>query len=190
LDVVVLSADDPFPGNVLPRGPYRESASALERADAVLITRRTATFQQAGAIAHTVERAWPGRLAGMLALAAGDLVREDGSPGDVPAGDVLAVCAIARAEAFGSAVGRLTGGRVELVSFPDHHRFDRRDVARLRRIAGARPLMVTEKDAVKLVAWRGELGDVLVLRDALRWERGEDEMRDRLLAAVREAEAA
>ncbi|MBT8488149.1 MAG: tetraacyldisaccharide 4'-kinase, partial [Gemmatimonadetes bacterium] len=40
LDVVLLSAADPLPGAVLPRGPYREPLSALRRAGVVVVTRR------------------------------------------------------------------------------------------------------------------------------------------------------
>jgi tetraacyldisaccharide 4'-kinase len=184
LDVVVMSADDPFPGHVLPRGPYRERPSAVERADAVLITRRAAKAESAFALARTVERTWPGRMAGVLALVAGDLVRWDDELAETPTGDVVAACAIARPEVFADKVRDVTGRAVELVAFPDHHPFDRRDAVRLRRAAGSRTVIVTEKDAVKLSSWIDELGDTLILRDWLRWDRGEDELRHRLLDAV------
>jgi tetraacyldisaccharide 4'-kinase len=190
LDVVVMSADDPFPGHVLPRGPYREAASALGRASAVLVTRRAAKAESALALARTLERAWPGRLAGVLTLAPGHLVRWDGSPAEPPGGGLLAACAVARPEAFADAVREMTGAQVELAAFPDHHPFDRRDALRLRRSAGARTIVLTEKDAVKLVTWKDELGDTLVLQDDLHWDRGEDDVRSRLLDAVLGTEAA
>jgi tetraacyldisaccharide 4'-kinase len=192
-DLVVISADDPFPGHVLPRGPYREAASALGRADAVLITRRAAGPERSLAAADFVERAWPGLVAGILSLAPGDFVGFDGEPVATPAGDVMAVCAVARPDAFAAAVRGMTGGGVRLVAFPDHHRFERRDVERLRREAGGRVIVVTEKDAVKLAAWREEGlagSEVVVLRDALHWDRGANETRARLMTAVVEAEAA
>jgi hypothetical protein len=51
-------------------------------------------------------------------------------------------------------------------------------------------IVITEKDAVKLAAWRDDLPTAVVLRDALRWDRGEKETRARLLAAVAERAAA
>ena len=42
LDLVILAAEDRFPGRLLPTGPYREPAASLARADVILVTRRTA----------------------------------------------------------------------------------------------------------------------------------------------------
>ena len=43
--------------------------------------------------------------------------------------------------------------------------------------ADALPLMMTEKDAVKLQVYAELLGEVRVLRQDVRWERGLDELR-------------
>jgi len=190
LDIVLISADDPFPGSLLPRGPYREPSSALGRADAVLVTRRAATAERALAVISVVESRWPGRLAGVVALAPGAWVRLDGSPASTPRGDVVAVCAIARPETFAQSICAAVGGKVELVAFADHHAYDRRDAERLRRRSGGRMIVLTEKDAVKLARWSDDLGEAVVLRDELRWEHGEAGLRGRLLAASAETEAA
>ncbi|MEQ1857149.1 MAG: tetraacyldisaccharide 4'-kinase, partial [Longimicrobiales bacterium] len=50
LDIVLLSADDPPPGQVLPRGPYREPMEALGRADLVVVTRRNADVSRSRAL--------------------------------------------------------------------------------------------------------------------------------------------
>ena len=47
LDIVLLSVEDPFPGGVLPVGPYREPAESLARAHAIVLTRRGASIEAA-----------------------------------------------------------------------------------------------------------------------------------------------
>jgi tetraacyldisaccharide 4'-kinase len=190
LDIVLVSADDPFPGALLPRGPYREPASALRRASAVVVTGRSAPSERMHDVAALVERYRPGLAPGIAALDPGALSRLDGSPAAPPRGDVLAVCAVARPAAFARAVGQVVEGAVELASFADHHPYDRSDVERIRRRARGRAIVTTEKDAVKLEPWRADLGDAVVLHDRFRWERGESEIRERLLAAVGRARAA
>jgi tetraacyldisaccharide 4'-kinase len=191
LDIVLISADDPYPAPVLPRGPFRETASALGRAGAVVVTRRAAPARRAYAVAASIEREWPGRVAGVVSLEAGGFWRLDGeAPVPAPAGDVLAVCGIARPDAFAAAVREAVRGDVELLAFADHHAYDRADAERIRRRAGGRAIVMTEKDAVKLERWGEDLGEGLVLRDRLRWERGERGMRARLQDVVSGAEPA
>ncbi|MGE0161020.1 MAG: tetraacyldisaccharide 4'-kinase [Gemmatimonadales bacterium] len=189
LDLVLVSADDPFPGAVLPRGPYREPADALARADAVVVTRRSAPPDRAHAVADLVQGYCGGRPPGMVSLEPGALVGPDGTPSVVPC-DVLAVCAIARPDTFARAVQGAVRGEVELAAFADHHRYGREDVRTLRRRARGRALVVTEKDAVKLEPWIEELGGLHVLPDRLRWERGESEVRGLLRRTVVQADAA
>ena len=62
-----------------------------------------------------------------------------------------------------------------------------RDVERMRALAGDRPLVVTEKDAVKLAAHAEALGSAYVLTEELRWAWGEDALARRLDALVVEA---
>jgi tetraacyldisaccharide 4'-kinase len=190
LDVVLLSADDPYPGHVLPRGPYREEASALGRAGVIVVTRRLASAEGAHALAERLGHEWPDAVTGVAHVAPGGLTRLDGTAATPPAGDVLAVCGIARPESFAEAVRQATRGDVELAAFADHHAYGTDDVERMRRRARGRAIVITEKDAVKLERWAEVLGDTLVLHDRLRWERGEGALRTRLLAAVGDAEAA
>jgi tetraacyldisaccharide 4'-kinase len=190
LDIVLVSADDLFPGSILPCGPYREPVSALGRASVVVVTGRSATAERMHSVAALVEGYRPGLALGIAALDPGALARLDGSRAVPPRGDVLAVCAVARPAAFARAVGEMVEGTVELVSFADHHPYDRSDVERIRRRAGERTIVTTEKDAVKLEPWSADLGDAVVLHDRLRWERGEGELRERLLTVVGRGRAA
>ena len=72
----------------------------------------------------------------------------------------------------------------------DHAAFDRQAAGELRRVSAARRLdwiLVTEKDAVKLEEWAGQLPPVLVIGAELQFVRGEALLQralaDRLLAA-------
>jgi tetraacyldisaccharide 4'-kinase len=189
LDLVLISADDPFPAPVLPRGPYREPASALGRAAAVVVTRRAAPAERAEAVAAVIGREWPRHVIGIVALEAGAFIRLDGiTPAPAPAGDVLAVAGVARPDAFAASLRGVVKGDVELMAFGDHHPYDQADAERIRRRANGRAVVTTEKDAVKLGRWREELGETFVLQDQLRWERGESALRTLLLAAVVEKE--
>jgi len=188
VDVVLLAAEDPFPGRLLPRGPYREPADAVDRADVVIVTRRTASPDLASALATTVSRRNPATTVAVLGLLPGPWLTLGGSPTDAPEGPILLVAGIARPEAFRSQVANATATDPQLVAFPDHHVFTAADARVLRREAGDRTLVVTEKDAVKLERHAPELGDVRVLGVRLDWEGGENEVRN-LVAALAPREA-
>jgi tetraacyldisaccharide 4'-kinase len=194
LDVVLLSVDDPFPGGVMPVGPYREPASSLARADVILLTRRRASLDAARAMVSEVEAVpgvRPGIVVGCVRLASDGVVplqaepSASDAPADAPAetlrGGAVALTAIARPEAFRRDVAGLATGPVELVAYADHHDFTDADVKRARERAGARPIVVTEKDAVKLGGLADALGDAWVLRERVVWDWGEDALRGRLV---------
>ena len=189
LDLVVLALVDPFPGSLLPRGPYRERPGALARADAVVLTRRSGTPRDAEALAERVHGWFPGLVRASIHLLGGRWTRLDGSATEGPRSDVLAVAAVGRPAAFADAVRGRTGGAEELVAFPDHHPFGAADVRRIRRRAGDRPVVVTEKDAVKLLPFEGLLGEVQVLAQDVGFDWGEETL-GALLDAVAPAEVA
>src|SRR5262249_61493368 len=71
------------------------------------------------------------------------------------------VAAIARPDRFVADVAAAGWEISGVLSFRDHHRFDARDVARIRaaaRAKGSAVVLTTEKDAVRLAAC--ELGDL------------------------------
>ncbi len=195
VDIVLVAAEDAVPGAVFPRVPYREPLSGLRRADVVVVTRRTATRDEAegrlqtlrdgpylasGASTAGVRLAsdavvplgrWPGG-------AGDDALRLDASEG------AAALTAIARPEAFRDDVAALTGVPTHLFAFPDHHAFSAADVEDARQAAEGRPLFVTEKDAVKLKDLGADLPNTWVVVQRLEWDWGEEEVRARLDAAL------
>jgi tetraacyldisaccharide 4'-kinase len=186
LEVVLVAAEQPFPGHLLPRGPYRESPSALARADLVAVTRRTAADAEVEETLRKVARVAPRRPTAVLRLAPRGWTELNGAPAEHPPGAVLAVTSIAEPALFRRLVEESSGGAaVELLAFPDHHVFDVDDAGRIRRAAGARVVVVTEKDAVKLEGLADLLPPVRVLALAVHAERGEHELDDALRRTTR-----
>jgi tetraacyldisaccharide-1-P 4'-kinase len=65
----------------------------------------------------------------------------------------VAVCGVANPAGFAASLAELELRPEEIFAFPDHHRYSRRDLARIRRAAdrtGSAWIVTTEKDAVKL----------------------------------------
>ncbi len=196
-DVVLLSAEDGFPARVLPAGPFRESPRALERADVVVVTRRVASREVARDLAGSVAR-WMNARGTSVPVIGGVHLRPDRiqpfaawSSGELTAqtqpklGDVLVVCAVARADPVRSNVEELVDGSVSLESFPDHYDFNRHDIGRLDARAAGRPIVITEKDAVKWDESAQVQGaPVYVLTQRLVWDWGEEEVKEALRAVT------
>jgi tetraacyldisaccharide-1-P 4'-kinase len=91
-----------------------------------------------------------------------------------PAGDLLAVSSIAEPETFHEMVRSGASGVVECMAFPDHHPFSAKDVRRIVKRAAGRPVVITEKDAVKLRSFSQELPGTYVLRLQVAWDFGQN----------------
>ena len=186
-DIVLLSAEDTFPGYLLPSGPYREPIRSLKRADAVLVTRRTASRQVAERVIAQAEAIAPGALTAIIHLAPDAWQDLRGSPVTPPNRNVLAIAAVARPIEFSQSISNMVKGSVELMSFPDHHDYQIDDIAKIRRVACERTIAVTEKDAVKLARYNDMLGEVRVLVERVQWESGRQEIErelDRLVGTT------
>ena len=191
LDIVLLAAEHPFPGRLLPRGPYREPAKSLLRADAVVITRRTATPADVGRLAAAVERIAPGALTASVAISPHDWLDVHGRAGSPPEGPVLAVSALARPETFAGALRIALGEGTDIRTrgFPDHHEYTEDDMRRIRAEAEGegRTIVATEKDAVKMARLTSTPESVRVLRSRIDWDWGEGAMHallDRVVGSV------
>jgi len=159
LDIVVVDAGDPWGGHRLPPlGRLREPVAALERADAVLITKAPTDWRPVVAeIESVVDRIDPA-LQVFVARLRPDRVRcPDGDTRDPQclAGQrVFAFAGIGRPGGF-AAVLQETGA--EIVGrrwFPDHHDYidpDLNEVVAAAKAADA-VAVTTAKDAVKLPA--------------------------------------
>ena len=162
LDIVLVDAGDPFgTGNLFPAGILREPISALNRADAVLITGvdraadlallRETIAKHAGAPIFS-SRLVPKDLVEVMTGEVKQLASIRGVA-------VLALSGIARPAPFQSLLGRLGADVREKLVFSDHHAYDRSDLAAVVRRAvdcNAGMIVTTEKDAARLRSLRPE----------------------------------
>jgi tetraacyldisaccharide 4'-kinase len=184
LDIVLLAAEE-WRGNVrlLPAGPWREPLSALERADLIVVTRRSASRAEAVSVADTVRARIHGKAIAIAAIrpSGWTRARQDVSAPSEPA---VAVAAIARPDLFVTNATEAGARIVEVLSFPDHHAFTREDAERILSVASGRPILMTGKDAVKLVDPIAET-DVWILEQAVEIEAGAvvvEQLLDKLLS--------
>jgi tetraacyldisaccharide 4'-kinase len=181
VDVVLVAAETPFPGPLLPRGPYREPASALRRADLVIVTRKAASLDRARAIEAAVERTAPGVACARVHLAPEAITpigawARGGGGAPPPAGAsirvVTGVADPSTVEAAVASLGYEVAGRID---FPDHHEFGPAEFG--RACQGADAVVITEKDAVKIARFDPPGAPVFVLAQRVRFEAGEGAIR-------------
>ncbi|HEU4682270.1 MAG TPA: tetraacyldisaccharide 4'-kinase [Gemmatimonadales bacterium] len=172
----------------LPAGPWREGLHALDRADAVVITRKRATREAAQALAADLR----GKIAGPVAVAHLGLRYLEGmvsgarQPASALAGKrVVAASGIADPDAF-VAQTKATGAAVQVATWKDHHDYRDEDVAWLAHAARrADHVVITQKDAVKLRnRWPNSVPEPLVAVLDLEWEEGGDRIAAALDAVV------
>jgi tetraacyldisaccharide 4'-kinase len=160
---------------LLPRGPWREDVTALARADAVVVTRKSASPDRAREVADDAAAVASGRAVVICHLAVDRLTRLHGGetmPLDALAGrGVLAVAALASPKPFFAAL-REVGATVEEAAYADHHPFAAADARRIEAQAAGRTIVMTRKDAVKLRPLLGPSTDAAVLEQAVRIEAG------------------
>jgi tetraacyldisaccharide 4'-kinase len=156
-DLVLLDGRCPLEnGRRLPAGPLRESASALHRAQGLLLTGLTPTEEISPDTARLLTEHAPGKpfwrswlvFEGFFPLDA----RNTEGPFDLGGRPAFAVSGIAHPERFHSLLASLGHGSAGRRVFPDHHRFTPAEVAEIEaeaRRGGAVPV-TTDKDAVRL----------------------------------------
>jgi tetraacyldisaccharide 4'-kinase len=189
LNILVMSAETTRAVRwALPAGPWRESWNALDRADAVIITRKRATPEAAVALAKEVE----GRVQGPVAIAYLGLRSLEGLVSGMKAAAeslsgkrVVAASGIADPDAFVAQVKR-TGAAVQVATWKDHHDYRDEDVAWLAHAARrADHVVITQKDAVKLRdRWPATVPEPLVAVLDLEWEAGGQRIEAALDAVV------
>jgi tetraacyldisaccharide 4'-kinase len=156
VDLLLVDAADPFGGGRLPPdGRLREPLSALARADAFVFTRIDRGEPPADAVAEIARRN-PRAPMFTARIRSTGLFDGRGSPvasTQLAARRFVAVCGIANPAVFAHSIRELDLAAEEILTFPDHHAYRRRDLAAIRRAAdrsGGAWILTTEKDAVKL----------------------------------------
>lgn len=140
LDIVLLTLEDAT-DHLLPAGNLREPLFSLRRANVVVVRREEADALWPIIERHSKAEIWQieRRLQLPRALAAHPLV----------------FCALARPASFLAMLRDAGVQPADVVQRPDHHAWNRRDVAALvrnARLSGADGFLTTAKDAVKITA--------------------------------------
>jgi len=174
---------------LLPRGPWREPLTALKRATLVIVTRKDAGRQAADAVRSRLRERSPDLPAAQVHLALKQLYRFQGEEGLADAVSMagfrapLAVAGVARPQSVWRQLHQAGVSAEERWGFPDHHRYSAKDVGRIVERAGAGPLILTLKDAVKLHRAIPERIATYVPLQEVLWEAGREEL-ETLLADV------
>jgi tetraacyldisaccharide 4'-kinase len=186
--VVLVAAEDFVETpRLLPRGPWREPLEALNRATLVVATRKMAREDDSLRVVEQLARMAPALPSARAHIRLSGLARyKDESLDDpVPLAGfrcAVAVAGVARPDAVWHQL-RSAGADVDVTrAYPDHHRYSRRDVEEIRRLAYDGPVVATLKDVVKLGAALSGV-DVYVPLQEVVWESGADEV-ERLLAGL------
>lgn len=166
LDIVLVSAETWGPRRrLLPRGPWREPGSALARADIVVVTRKTATPESAGAVGSECRGLAGGAPVVVCHLAPTRLHSLTGEAfplGWLARRRVLVVASLADPRPLVDQLEEL-GAEAELLAYPDHHEFTPGDVRTIRGRSSGRTVVCTRKEAVKLRGLLDQPDDLLVL---------------------------
>lgn len=172
LDIVLVAAETwSRHARLLPRGPFREPPGSLRRADIVVVTRRTASTEQAVRTEADVARISGRRTARVLLRPTG-WIRPDGSLREGrPTGPVIGVAGIARTDDFFDHAEEWGAELVDAIAFPDHHPYSSAEAREIQRLADGGPIVMTAKDAVKLAPLMPQ-ADIWVLEQAVTFESG------------------
>jgi len=148
LNIVTIDATHPWGGgHLLPYGRLREPVSGLSRADIVVIT-RTDQASNVDALRAEIRDLTNARIFESR-MRATRVVPLNNSPESVTP-PVAAFCAVGNPRSF---FKQLTHEVVLEKAYPDHHRYSQTDIDLLIKnatAAGAKSLVTTAKDAVKL----------------------------------------
>lgn len=166
LNLALIDASEPF-GNahLLPWGPLREPLSQLERADAFILTRFSrGQSAKSNAKDHSAQRTvtfLKGKFPSIPIFCADHipdklvfpLSGEVHTPGFLRGKRVLAFAGIAHPEQFQESLIELGADVVQFKGFRDHYHFDGdeiRELIRMKERIGARYLLTTEKDWMRI----------------------------------------
>lgn len=177
---------------LLPRGPWREPPEALRHADLIALTHRGADPGRVAGVRDAVAGLAAAPVAEFVLEAVGwrrlAVLERAGAPAwpvraeSAPPEAALAVCAIADPTGFRRSAERAGATIATLITYGDHHAYDASDLDRILGSAAGRPILTTEKDAVKLGSLAGRAA-VWVLTERVRVAAGAAEI-DRTLGRL------
>lgn len=155
VDIVLVAPED-LRDRRLPFGRLRSPVSDLRRAHAVVVTGAPdEAAAAAGAIETIVDRAKTELFTLRHSLGTARWLEPSGTTGGpAPGSEVVALAGIAGPDRFVRSLEADSWKVAGLLAFRDHHRYTRADLMRIAEAAAGRPVLTTEKDAVRLLPLR------------------------------------
>lgn len=157
LDIVSIDATNPWgDGALLPHGRLREEASGLSRADCIVITRadqlESTDYLKQSIHKHTSAPILTSR---MLTLRLRSMRGDIAEKSLLSTESIGAFCGVGNPSSFFTHLEREGARLVFTHAFPDHHVYEQAELDGLverARATGAKALVTTAKDAVKLAS--------------------------------------
>lgn len=186
LDIVTIDATCPFGyGKVLPAGLLREPISALERADAVVITRCDRTDEsELSRLEEKLEAVNPGIIIARSIhkpVCVKSLDNKEINIGELKNKKIFAFCGIGNPDAFISTIKKLGANLVGSKIYNDHHRYSENDIADIceqTERSNADLILTTQKDLSKLKIQNSEFRPQFAyLAIKLKFVVGEDKLK-------------
>jgi tetraacyldisaccharide 4'-kinase len=169
-DIVAIDSLDPLAGGVFPAGTLRESFDALVRASAVVLT-RTQPGRSYPGLQRMVRAENPGVPIFTSSIVPTEwrhvCTEEVLCPRAFAGKRVVAFCGLGNPGSFRRSLFDLSIGRVAWLRFPDHNRYSKADIDRIRGVADrfqAEAVLTTEKDAMHFTGSAGLLHAAYYLR--------------------------
>ena len=187
IDIVLLDNQKPFGnGFVIPRGELREPASALRRADIIVLT---------GTGETVISGKWSGARGEWSGTHIFEACRKPRALLKGEAGDtyplehlhgkkILAFAGIAGPDSFKKTIAFAGGEVIAFISFPDHHVYTQDDVIKIQKAAlqsSAQIILTTEKDGIKLIDFPDFLRDIYLLRIEMEISPSQEKFEDMIL---------
>lgn len=190
LNIAVLSVESAAaPRLPLPAGPWRESWSALHRADLIVITRKRGSVEEAARLERSLNGVLEDctvtvanlRIRDFCGLSSGMRLEASAISGT----EVVVAAGVGDPDSFANQC-RALNARVRMVRWRDHKRLTDCDLLALAELGSeADRVIVTEKDAVKLRGrWPVGYQEPIVANLQVVWERGMERVSSALDAAV------
>jgi tetraacyldisaccharide 4'-kinase len=189
LDVVLVNACDPFGGaGLLPLGNLREPASALRRANMIMLTHVDQVDEsRLAALRERIHRINP-RAPLLESLHRPDFLLDAKDDhkcklDHLKGRDVASVTGLGDPAQFESSLKANGMNLVQNWRFSDHHRYTRKELESMARLLNGLPLVTTLKDLVRFPSdWRRLLpGEVFVLAIKLDIVKGKNIWTDSLI---------
>jgi len=161
LNIVTIDAANPWGGGMLPYGHLREPLSGLSRADCILFTRTETETDLTEPVAAIREFAPTVPIFKSRMVTSGlRLLNQRNAHAELPSGPIAAFCGIGNPEAFFTQLRRAGYDLVWKRSFRDHYDYRQTDIDQIAIESanrGAKALVTTAKDAVKLSSLKFDL---------------------------------